>query len=140
MPANTSRETSKDSTAVLWVSLVTITLLTIGGIVVVNHSPPAPVHDDQARLDAALALIDQGEAAFKAWSRARDAGQPSQAHHAEALRCLQQGVEDLQAVLHQPFYLDASGEFLKPEYEGYEAELSQAALLIIDLEKSTQLR
>lgn len=127
-----------DRTATIWIALVTITLIAIVGVVIVNRRPTAPVLDDQARLTAAVARIGEGKQAYQEWSRTQQAGQPDQAAHARALSGLQEGVEALQAVLFRPPYVDEDG-LLLPEFEGYENELSEAAQLIVDLEKGSSL-
>jgi len=128
-----------DSPAVLWVSLLTIALLAIVAVVIVSRRPPPAAPDDSVRLAAAVARIGEGKEAYREWARAQQAGQASPALRDQALHALQEGVEALSAVLLQPQYVDAEG-FTKPEYEGYESEMSEAAQLIIDLEKASSLQ
>ena len=99
---------------------------------------PPPQVNHQSELDAARALLDKGKSKFREYNQAKSAGQPSQALFQEALSNLQNGVDQLGRVLQQPQYVDAEG-FTKPEYEGYETEMSEAAQLIIDLEKGGSL-
>jgi hypothetical protein len=128
-----------DDKTVMLVSIVSITLILCVGIALFNKaSAPGPQVNHQSELDAARSLLDQGKAKFREYNAAKSAGQPSQQLFQQALTSLQNGVDQMSQVLQQPQYVDAEG-FTKPEYEGYETEMSEAAQLIIDLEKSGSL-
>lgn len=128
----------KSNSGVLLISIGTLTVLLIGGIVMINKGrtpPPQVNHQDELKtiLDGGKA----GEEAYRAWNKAKREGGNENQHYNDAKNKLQKAVEDLQALLEKPQY--RNGEDIKPEYEGYESYLQKWAELLVDIEKGSTL-
>jgi len=89
----------------------------------------------QAALERTVAKKDRGLAKYRAWSRARARGRADEARrlHGEALDALRSAQAEYEAALAP--YRDDDG-FVKPEYAGYEEDLAEIAVYLVDLAKA----
>lgn len=129
----------KSSSPVMLISIGTLTVILIGGILMINKNrTPAPQVNHQNDLERILQGGKEGEAAFREWNKAKNGGggNENQAYNTARTK-LQKAVEELQALLDQPQY--RNGEDLKKEYEGYEQYLQKWAELLVDIEKGSTL-
>ena len=130
----------QDNNAVILISIVTITVLLIGGLVLRGQmATPVDAPNHQNELDRILALGKEGEQAFRAWNNAKNGkgGNEQQAYN-ECRTKLQTAIEQLTGLLSQPPYCDGEGNTL-PEYEGYEPYMQKWAELLVDVEKGSVL-
>lgn len=125
----------KDNTVVLGVSVVSITLLLVVGIVIFNKSrTPVVVRDEQKDFDDFKKYDQEANAAFREFNRAEKEGNAAvaSAKRKEALEKWQKAIEILNGILDNHKGPDG---FTLPEYEGYEDELSRITQFVVDLEK-----
>ena len=125
----------KGADPIVFISIITATLLICGGIVVVSRMGGTEVgKDEPALFDEAKALQEKGMRAFRDWNKAiRDGnGQLELEKHKEALDSLQASMAKLDEALE-----DHQND---PDYEGYDSMYQDLTQHIIDLEKGGRLR
>lgn len=130
----------KDNTVVIGVSVLSITLLLVFGIVVINKSRvPVQNVDEQAQFEDYKKYDEQANAAFRAFNKAEKEGQAgvAAAKHKEAHDKWTKAIDILNGILDK--HKGADGH-THPDYEGYEEELSRIAMHLVDLEKRGTVR
>ncbi len=125
----------KDNTVVLGVSILSVTLLLVLGIVVINKNrTPVQGVNEQADFDDYKKYDETAMAAFRAFNKAEKEGNASLASqkHKEAHSNWTKAMDILNGILanHQ-----GPDGMTHPDYEGYEEELSRIAQHLVDLEK-----
>lgn len=125
----------KDNTVVIGVSVLSITLLLVFGIVIKNKlSTPVQNLDEQADFEDYKKYDETAMAAFRAFNKAEKEGNAAMASakHKEAHSNWTRAMDILNKILDN--HKGADG-FTHPDYEGYEEELSRIAQHLVDLEK-----
>jgi hypothetical protein len=130
----------KDNTVVIGVSVLSVTLLLVLGIVVINKNrTPVQTVDEQKDFDDYKKYDETAMAAFRAFNKAEKEGNASvaSAKHKEAHSNWTKAMDILNGILanHQ-----GPDGMTHPDYEGYEEELSRIAQHLVDLEKRGTLR
>lgn len=127
----------KDNTAVIGVSILSITFILVIGIVVINKSktPTVNNNDEQAQFETFKTMKAEGLKAFGDFNRAEKSGNAgeSRAKHSEAHTKLVKAMDILTKILDK--HRDPSTGFTHKDYEGYESEQSEIAEILVDLEK-----
>lgn len=130
----------KDNTVVIGVSVLSVTLLLVLGIVVINKNrTPVQTHDEQAQFDDYKKWDQEAMAAFREFNKADKEGNAgvANAKRKEAHDKWTKAIDILNGILEN--HKGADGYTL-PEYEGYEEELSRITTYLVDLEKRGSLR
>lgn len=120
----------KGADPIIFISIITATLLICGGIIFVsNMGGTEIVKDEQALFDQAKDLQEKGMKAYRDWNQAiRDGNSQLELDkHKEALQALQDSMAKLDEALK-----DHQGD---PEYEGYDSMYMDLTQHLIDLEK-----
>lgn len=127
----------KDSTAVIGVSILSITFILVIGIVVINKSktPTVNNNDEQAQFETFKTMKAEGLKAFGEFNRAEREGNAgvSRAKHSEAHTKLVKAMDILTKILDN--HRDPATGFTHKDFEGYEVEQSEIAEVLVDLEK-----
>ena len=118
-------------------SFLSLSLLLAGGVALVQLRRAPRALDEVEQYELANQSRQAGFEAFDAWNSARRAeDHPTErALHETSLRHLQTYIDLMNGILEN--HLDAEG-FIEEAYEGYEAEMSEAAVRIVDLERASQ--
>jgi len=128
----------KDNNTVVLVSICSITVILVIGVLAYRAaSAPAPAQNDQAKLDRALQLKSEGMEAYRQWNNAKQSGdiQGEKAAWKTAHAKLTEAMDEFDALIRDPRYGDGTGTSFKPEYEGYDEEMSQIGTYLYDLGK-----
>lgn len=125
----------KDNTVVIGVSVLSVTLLLVLGIVVINKNrTPVQTVNEQADFEDYKKYDEVAMAAFRAFNKAEKEGNAAvaQAKHKEAHDGWTKAIDILNKILDNHKGPDG---MTHPDYEGYEEELSRIATHLVDLEK-----
>jgi hypothetical protein len=123
-------------------SIFTLTFMICGAILLsrsqVTTTSPAKVNNEQLVLDEVDRLQREGMAAVRVWSKARRDGDLAleKQKHAEARSKLEASLETLERLLDK--YRGADG-YIRPEYQGYEEQLSEISVRLGDLLKGARV-
>ncbi|MGE0712060.1 MAG: hypothetical protein AB7N76_31750 [Planctomycetota bacterium] len=124
---------------VIPISIISVTLLICLGIFLMNRGPQKIKTDENKEFEAAKKMQEEGMTAFKEFNKAKKSGPPDmvvkKGH--EATQKLQKAMDMMNAVLDK--YRDKEG-MLPPNLEGYERDMSEIGTILVDIEKSGQLR
>lgn len=127
----------KDNTAVIGVSILSITFILVIGIVMINkgRTPTANPNDEQAQFEQFKTMKAEGLKAFGDFNRAEKAGNAgeSRTKHSEAHTKLVKAMDILTKILAK--HQDPATGFTHKDYEGYETEQMEIAEILVDLEK-----
>ena len=127
----------KDNTAVIGVSILSITFILVIGIVMINKNrvPVENKNDEQAQFEQFKTMKADGLKAFGEFNRAEREGNAgvSKTKHSEAHTKLVKAMDIITKILDK--HRDPSTGFTHKDYEGYETEQSEIAEILVDLEK-----